>query len=209
MFIKNIIISLHDASATCWCSCVYLFSGGFKMGYLSIKRSFFVILLTLIIVIALTTQGQNVVLAGKEVHSFQLPSVLKQGSDVRPREILFTAKYPGDIEVDVSWEPDGKKLNITLYDQDGKSLISKKDESPVHIVYKYTQEHFDKAEILGNVFRVGIAQSPFRTINGSVEIITPEEKEIEKDDGINTRGPYGTFIEEDDDNEQEKEDFKN
>jgi hypothetical protein len=161
------------------------------------------------IVIALTTQGQNVVLAGKEVHSFHLPSVLKEGTDVRSREILFTAKYPGDIEIDISWEPDGKKLNITLYDQDGKSLISKKNKSPVHIVYNYTKDHFDKAEILGNVFMVEISQSPFKTINGSVKISTPDMKVIEKDDVINTRGPYGTFIEEGKkDDGQEKEDSK-
>ncbi len=181
------------------------------MGLPSLKRSIFVILLNSIIVIAFTTHGQNIAFAGKEVHSFHLPSVLKQGSDVRPREILFTAKYPGDIEVEVSWKPDGKKLNITLYDQDGKSLINKRDKSPVHIVYKYTQDCFEKAKILGNVFRVGIAQSPFKTINGSVEISTPDMKIIEKDDVINTRGPYGTFIEEDEkkeDDEQENEDSK-
>ncbi len=160
--------------------------------------------------VVFATPGKNIVLAGKEVRSFQLPSVLKQGSDVRPREILFTAKYPGDIEVDVSWEPEGKKLKITLYNQEGKSLISKKGKSPVHIVYNYTQEHFEKAKIRGNVFRVGISQSPFKTVNGSIEISTPEKKLIEKDDVINTRGPYGTFIEveEREEDEQEKEDSK-
>ncbi len=181
------------------------------MGYLSFKRSLFVICLNFIIVIAFTTSGQKIALAGKKVHSFHLPSVLKQDSDVRPREILFTAKYPGDIEVDVSWEPKRKKLNITLYDQEGKSLISKKDKSPVHIVYNYTQEHFEKAEILGNVFRVGISQSPFKTVNGSVKISTPDMRVIEKDDVINTRGPYGTFIEEEkkeEGNEEETEDSK-
>ncbi len=167
------------------------------MRYPSFKRLLLVMLLNFIIVIAFFTPGKNIALAGKEVRSFKLPSVLKQGSDVRPRDILFTAKSPGDIEIDVSWEPDGKKLNITLYGMDGKSLISKKDKSPVHIVYKYTQEHFEKAEIQGNVFRVGISKSPFKTINGSVEISTPDKKVIEKDDAINTRGPYGTFIEED------------
>ncbi len=152
--------------------------------------------------VAFDTLGQNFVLAGKEVRSFRLPSVLKKGSDVRPREILFTAKYPGEIEVDVSWVPDGKKLNITLYSQDGKSLISKKDKSPVHIVYNYTQEHFEKAKILGNVFRVGISQSPFKTVDGSVKISTPDMKVIEKDNVINTRGPYGTFIKEDEKEEE-------
>ncbi len=181
------------------------------MKNLSFKRLPITILLSLILVIASRIHGQNIVLAGKEVRSFSLPSVLKQGSDVRPREILFTVKYPGDIEINVSWKPDGKKLDITLYDQGGKSLISKKNKSPVHIVYKYTQDNFDKAKILGNVFRVGISQSPFKTINGSVEISTPDMKAIEKDIVINTRGPFGTFIEEDEkkeDDEQKKEDSK-
>ena len=175
------------------------------MSNLSFKRLPIVILLSLIIVIAFRIHGQNIALAGKEVRSFQLPSVLKQGSDVRPREILFATKYPGNIEVDVSWKPDGKKLNITLYDQEGKSLISKKGKSPVHIIYSYTQEHFDKARILGNVFRLGISQSPFKTVKGSVKISTPDEKVIEKDEVIDTRGPYGTFIDEDEEKEDGKE----
>ena len=155
-------------------------------------------------VLVFTTIGQENVLAGKNVHSFYLPSVLKQGSDVRSREILFTVKYPGDIKVDASWEPGEKELTITIYDQDGKSLVSKKDESPVHLVYTYTQEHFKKARFLGNSFRVGISQSPFKTINGSVKIITPGKKVIQEDDSINTRGPYGTFIE-----EEKEEDLEN
>jgi len=156
------------------------------------------VLFNIAMVIAFATISQKGVLAGKVVHSFFLPSVLKQGSDVRPREILFTAKYPGIIEVDASWEPDEKKLTITLYDQEGKSLVSKKSKSPVHLVYMYTQEHFNKAKFLGNSFKIGISQSPFRTINGSVKIIAPDKKVIEKDDSVNIRGPYGTFIEEED-----------
>jgi hypothetical protein len=154
-------------------------------------------------VIVFATIDQKNVLAGENVHSFYLPSVLKQGSDVRPREILFTVKYPGDIKVDASWEPGEKELAITIYDQDGKSLVSKKDESPVHLVYTYTQEHFKKARFLGNSFRVGISQSPFKTINGSVKIITPGKKVIKEDDSINTRGPYGTFIEEEKEEDSE------
>jgi len=147
-------------------------------------------------VIIFTTTDQKSVLAGKDVHSFHLPSVYKEGSDVRPRKILFTAKYPGVIKVDASWEPSEKKLTITLYDQNGKSLVSKKDKSPVHLIYKYSEDRFKKAKILGNTFRVGISQSPFKTINGSVEISAPGKKIIEKDNSIDTRGPYGTFIEE-------------
>ncbi len=193
--IKSVIIFLENNGLTCWCGNVYLHYGDFKMVFLFFKRSFFVILLNLIIVIPFTINGQNIALGGKEIRSFILPSVLKQGSDVRPREILFTAKYPGDIEIDVSWVPDGKKLTVTLYDQNGIPLISKKDESPVHIIHKYTQVHFEKAKIMGNVFRVVISQSPFKSINGSVEISTPDKKVIEEGDVVNNRGPYGTFIE--------------
>ena len=173
------------------------------MSCLLFKRTFFLALLSFAMVIVFATFWQKDVLAGKNVHSFHLPSVLKQGSDVRPREILFTVKYPGDIKVDASWEPGEKELTITIYDQDGKSLVSKKDESPVHLVYTYTQEHFKKARFLGNSFRVGISQSPFKTINGSVKIITPGKKVIEEDDSINTRGPYGTFIEEEKEEDSE------
>ena len=70
------------------------------MSCLLLKRTFFLALLNIAIVIVFTTIDQKNVLAGKNVHSFHLPSVLKQGSDVRPREILFTAEYPGDIKVD-------------------------------------------------------------------------------------------------------------
>ncbi len=173
------------------------------MSCLLFKRTFFLALLNIAVVIVFATFWQKNVLAGKDVHSFQLPSVLKQGSDVRPREILFTVKYPGDIKVDASWEPGEKELTITIYDQDGKSLVSKKDKSPVHLVYTYTQEHFKKARFLGNSFRVGISQSPFKTINGSVNIVTPGKKVIQEDDSINTRGPYGTFIEEEKEEDSE------
>jgi hypothetical protein len=173
------------------------------MSCLLFKRTFFLFLLNISMVIVFTTIDQKNVLAGENVHSFHLPSVLKQGSDVCPREILFTAKYPGDIEVDASWEPIEKELTITIYDQDGKSLVSKKDKSPVHLVYTYTQEHFKKARFLGNSFRVGISPSPFKTINGSVKIITPGKKVIQEDDSINTRGPYGTFIEEEKEEDSE------
>jgi len=172
------------------------------MSYLLSKRTFLVVLINIAMVVVFATIDQKNVLAGKVVHSFYLPSVLNQGSDLRPREILFTAEYPGVIEADASWEQAKKKLIITLYDQEGKSLVSKKGRSPVHLVYKYSQEQFEKARIVGNTFRVGISQSPFRTISGSVIISTPDKKVIEEDDSINIRGPYGTFIEE----EEEKED---
>ncbi len=166
------------------------------MSYSLSKRIYIVILLNIAMVVVFATIDQKNVLAGKVVQSFYLPSVLNQGSDVRPREILFTAEYPGVIEADVSWEQAKKKLTITLYDQEGKSLVSKKGRSPVHLVYNYSQEQFEKAKIIGNTFRVGISQSPFRTISGSVMISTPDKKVIEEDDSINIRGPYGTFIEE-------------
>jgi len=172
------------------------------MSYLLSKRTCLVVLLSIAMVVIFATIGQKNVLAGKVVRSFYLPSILKKGSDVRPREILFTVKYPGVIEADASWEPAEKKLIITLYDQEGKSLVSKKERSPVHLVYTYTQEDFNKARFLGNSFRVGVSQSPFRTINGSIKIATPSKKVIEKDDSINIRGPYGTFIEEEEEKEE-------
>ena len=151
-------------------------------------------------VIVFATFCQKNVQAGKNIHSFHLPSVFKQGSDVRNREISFAVKYPGDIKIDASWEVDHKKprarkLRITLYDQEGNSLVSKKDVSPVHLVYEYTEEHFKKAKYLGNTFKIEISKSPFKTINGSINIITPDKKIIKEDDSINTRGPFGTFVE--------------
>ena len=165
---------------------------------LSRKRTSFLLLLNISMVIVFATFCQKNVLAGKNVHSFHLPSVFKQGSDVRNREISFDVKYPGDIKVDASWKVDHKKplvrkLRITLYDQEGNSLVSKKDVSPVHLVYEYTEEHFKKAKYLGNTFRIEISKSPFKTINGSVKIITPDKKVVEKDDSPGIRGPFGTF----------------
>lgn len=159
-------------------------------------KTHIVMVLGIIMVVIFATFDGKYVLAGEAEYSFYLPSVFKEGSDMRPREILFTAKYPGVIKADASWEPEDKALTITLYNQEGKSLVSKKSKSPVHLVYTYTQEHFNKAKILGNSFRVGISQSPFKTINGSVKISTPDKKVIEEHDSINIRGPYGTFIEE-------------
>ena len=173
------------------------------MSCLLFKRTFFLALLNIAMVIVFATFWQKNVLAGKNVHSFHLPSILKQGTDVQPREILFTAEYPGDIKIDASWEPSEKELTITIYDQDGKSLVSKKDESPICLVYKYSKDRFKKAKILGNTFRVGISQSPFKTINGSVKITTPGKKVIQEDDSINTRGPFGTFIEEEKEEDSE------
>ena len=165
------------------------------------KRTFFLFLLNIAMVIVFATFCQKNVQAGKNIHSFHLPSVFKQGSDVRNREISFAVKYPGDIKIDASWEvdhkkPKARKLRITLYDQEGNSLISKKDVSHVHLVYEYTEEHFKKAKYLGNTFKIEISKSPFKTINGSINIINPDKKIIKEDDSINTRGPFGTFVEE-------------
>ena len=172
------------------------------------KRPFFLLLLNISKVIVFATFCQKNVHAGKNIHSFHLPSVFKQGSDVRNREISFAVKYPGDIKIDASWEvdhkkPKARKLRITLYDQEGNSLISKKDVSPVHLVYEYTEEHFKKAKYLGNTFRIEILKSPFKTINGSVKIITPSKKVIQEKDPINARGPFGTLVEEEKEEESE------
>ncbi len=173
------------------------------------KRTFFLFSLTIAMVIVFATFSQKNVLAGKNVHSFHPPSVFKQGSDVRNREISFDVKYPGDIKVDASWEVDRKKLKasklrITLYDQEGNPLASKKDVSPVHLVYEYTEEHFKKAKYLGNTYRIEISKSPFKTINGSVKIITPSKKVIQEKDPINARGPFGTLVEEETEEDSEE-----
>ena len=173
------------------------------------RRTFFLSILNISMVIVFATFSQKSVQAGKNVHSFHLPSVFKQSSDVQNREISFTVKCPGDIKVDASWEVDHKKplerkLRITLYDQEGNSLASKKDFSPVQLVYEYTEEHFKKAKFLGNTFRIEISKSPFKTINGNVKIVTPDKKAVEKDDSPGTRGPFGTFVE-----EEKEEDSKN
>ena len=166
------------------------------MSYLSYKKTCLMVMLSIAMVVIFTTNSQKNVLAGEIVHSFYLPSLLKQGTDVYPREVRFTVKYPGVIEADASWEPVERKLTITLYDQEGKSLASKKGVSPVHLTYTYTKEQLHKAKILGNTLKVGVSKSPFKTINGSIKIRTPNKKVIEEDDPINVRGPFGTFKEE-------------
>ncbi len=142
------------------------------------------------------TIGQKNVLAGEVVHSFYLPSILKQGTDVYPREVRFIAKYPGVIEADASWEPVERELTITLYVQEGKPLASKKGVSPVHLDYTYTRLQLNKAKILGNTLKVVVSKSPFKTINGSIKICIPDKIAIEEDNSINVRGPFGTFKEE-------------
>ncbi len=166
------------------------------MSYLSHKRICLMVLLSIAMVVIFTTNSQKNVLADEIVHSFYLPSLLKQDTGVYPREVRFTAKYPGVIEADASWEPVERKLTITLYDQEGKPLASKKGGSPVHLTYTYTKEQLHKAKILGNTLKVGVSKSPFKTINGSIKIRTPGKKVVEEDDSINVRGPFGTFKEE-------------
>ncbi len=166
------------------------------MSNLLSKRAHLVVLLSIVMVVIFATIGQKNVLAGEIVRSFYLPSLLKQGTDAYPREIRFTAKYPGVIEAEASWEPVERELKITLYDQEGKPLASKKGVSPVHLDYTYTQVQLNKAKILGNTLKVVVSKSPFKTINGSIKIRIPDKKVIEEDDSINVRGPFGTFKEE-------------
>ncbi len=166
------------------------------MSYLLSKRTCLMMLLSIAIVAISATIGQKNVLAGELVHSFYLPSLLRQGTDVYPREVRFTAKYPGVIEADASWEPAERELKITLYDQEGKPLASKKGVSPVHLVYTYTQVQLNKAKLLGNKLKIGVSKSRFKTISGTIKIRIPDKKVIEEDDSINVRGPFGTFKEE-------------
>jgi hypothetical protein len=96
-----------------------------------------------------------------------------------------------------------RKLRITLYDQEGNPLVSKKDVSPVHLIYEYTEEHFKKAKYLGNTFKIEISKSSFKTINGSINIIAPGKKATQEEDPINARGPFGTLVEEETEDDSE------
>jgi hypothetical protein len=168
------------------------------MSYSLFKKSFIAFLFNISIITAFTTLDQGYIMAAKEVHNFQLSSGFKDATDMRPREILFVAKHPGVIKIDVSWTPKDKKLTLTLYDQNKKSLLGKKGRSPLYLTYDYTQEHFKESKFLGSTFRINISQSPFISINGTVKIETPDKEIIEKEDHDVVRGPYGTFIDEED-----------
>jgi hypothetical protein len=171
------------------------------MSYSFCKKLFLVLLFNLLIVTAVTTLNPGYVMAAKETRDFKLSSVLKDATDTRPREILFRAKNPGLIKIDVSWIPENKKLTITLYDQNKNSLLVKKGRSPQYLSYDYTQEHFKESKFLGHSFRVEISQSPFKSIIGTVKIETPEKGVADKEDKDVIRGPYGTFIDEEDSEE--------
>ncbi len=168
------------------------------MSYSLFKKSFIAFLFNISIIIAFTTLNQGSVMAAKVVRDFKLISVLKDATDTRSREISFRAKHPGLIKIDVTWTPEDKKLTITLYDQKKKSLLIKKGRSPLYLSYDYTKEHFKESKFLGNSFRVEISQSPFKSINGTVKIETPGKSIIEVEDYEEVRGPYGTFIEDED-----------
>ncbi len=167
-----------------------------KTKYLLLRRIFFTLLLNVVVVLAFVILEQEGVMAGENEHSFNLPGIFKHDNDLHSREILFTVKYPGVINVDVSWEPPERKLEVTLYDQSWQSLVCKKEKSPVHLDYQYSREHYEKAKFVGNTFRVGISQSLFKTVIGSVKISTPDRKVIKENGRDEIRGPFGTFIEE-------------
>ncbi len=166
------------------------------MSYLLCKRTYLMVLLIIAVVVIFATFGKKNILAGEIERSFYIPSIFKQGTEEYLREIKFEAKYPGVIEADASWEPVERKLTITLYDQEGNPLASKKGVSPVHLVYTYTQVQLNKAKILGNKLKVGVSKSRFKTISGSIKIRIPDKKVIEEGGSINVRGPFGTFKEE-------------
>ncbi|GJQ60899.1 MAG: hypothetical protein D8M57_15365 [Candidatus Scalindua sp. AMX11] len=134
--------------------------------------------------------------AAEELHHFELTSGLKDSTDMQPREIIFPVEYPGRIEVYASWKPRNKKLTFTLYDQERKAIVGKKERSPLHLVYDYNKESFEKSKNLGNSFRVEISHSLFLSINGDVKIVTPDKTDIDEENHDIIRGPYGTFIEE-------------
>ncbi len=134
--------------------------------------------------------------AAEEIHHFELTSGLKDTTGMRPGEIIFTAEYPGRIEVEASWKPDGKKLTFTIYDPAGNPITGKKEKSPLHLVYDYDKDSFDKSKNLGHSFRVEISKSIFLSVRGSVKILTPEKTNIEEEKRDTIRGPFGTFIDE-------------
>ncbi len=163
------------------------------MSYLSSKRTRLMVLLSIAVVVIFATIGKKNILAGEVERSFYLPSIFRQGIDEHLKEIKFAAKYPGVIEADASWEPVERELTITLYDQEGKPLASKKGMSPVPLDYTYTQVQLNRAKILGNTLKVGLSKSHFKTISGRIKIRIPDKKVIKEDDSINVRGPFGTF----------------
>ncbi len=166
------------------------------MSYLLCKRTYLMALLSIVLMVIFATISQKKVLAGEIERSFYIPSIFKQGTEEYLREIRFAAKYPGVIEADASWEPVERELTITLYDQEGKPLASKKGASPVHLAYTYTQMQLNRAKLLGNQLKIGVSKSRFKTISGSIKIRVPDKKVIEEEDSINVRGPFGTFKEE-------------
>jgi len=108
--------------------CAFLLNVNFKqkesskINRLLLRRTLLVLLLNIVIVIVFTTRKQEDVLADENEYSFHLPSIFKHDNDLHSKEVLFTAKYPGTINVNVSWEPAERKLTVTLYDQNGQSL---------------------------------------------------------------------------------------
>ena len=161
-----------------------------------LSKRYFTILFLFSIKLALICAGPAYSFAAVEVHRFELTSGFKDSTDMRPREIIFKVEYPGLIEIDTSWTPRNRKLSITLYDQEGKALIGEKDKSPLHLAYDYDNDHFEKAKHFGGSFRVEISQSVFRSISGNVKIKTPGKKIVEEEKHDIIRGPYGTFIDE-------------
>jgi len=165
-----------------------------------LSKPYLTILFLFSIMLALTCAGTDYGFAAVEVHRFELTSGFKDSTDMRPREIIFKVEYPGRIEIDTTWKPRNKKLTITLYDQEGKALIGKREKSPLHLGYDYDKDHFEKAKHFGGSFRVEISQSLFISVNGSVKIKTPGKKIVEEEKHDIIRGPYGTFIDEEESN---------
>ncbi len=161
-----------------------------------LRKSFISLLSLFSIMLSFASTDPVLSSAAEEHHHFELTSGLKDSTDMRPREIIFTVEYPGRIEIDASWKPSNKKLTVTLYDQESKAIVGKKGRSPIHIVYDYDRDNFEKSKNLGNSFRVEISQSLFRSLSGNVKIITPAKTDIDEEDHDIIRGPYGTFIEE-------------
>jgi len=96
------------------------------MSYSLSKRAYLMVLLSIVMVVIFATIGKKNVLAGEIVRSFYIPSIFKQGTEEHLREITVSARYPGVIEADATWEPVERELTIMLYDQEGKPWQARK-----------------------------------------------------------------------------------
>ena len=74
---------------------------------------------------------------------------------------------------------------------------SAKKTLALFILFTNTRKNISKKQNTSAIpSRLRFQNLLFKTINGSINIITPDKKIIKEDDSINTRDPFGTFVEE-------------